>query len=334
MPQGASELNRDDNFAKLFERMADAAVLIDIETGTIQEANAAARELLGYGRADIGQVRAQDIHPHELPVLTRFIDDVIQHGDWERDDMACRARDGVFVPARVRATYIEVFGRQCVLSVIHDLRRDRLAELGQAVRKVSHDLRNVLANAVMLAETLSTRDDPQVQRLAEGVLTSVDRAIEMCRRSLSVGSAAEPEPTPEKIALAELAQEVASELPSRDIRLTVEVPSEATAQADRQQVHRILLNLLRNAADAAGTSRIRIEGAVRDDGWRYLDVIDDGPGLPGGGESVRPSELARRSGGTGLGLQIAEEMATLNGGHLTLVDTGATGTRFRVWLPG
>ena len=334
MPQGVSELSRDDNFAKLFERMADAAVLIDIETGTIQEANAAARALLGYGRADIGRVRAQDIHPHELSVLTQFIDDVIQHGDWERGDMACRARDGVFVPARVRATYIEVFGRRCVLSVIHDLRTDRLAELGQAVRKVSHDLRNVLANAVMLAETLSTRDDPQVQRLAQGVLTSVDRAIEMCRRSLSVGSAAEPQPEPTRIKLADLAREVAGELPSPSVRVTVEVPAEVTAYADRQQVHRILLNLLRNAADAEGTGEIHVTGAARDDGWRHLDVIDDGPGLPAGVETTRPSELARRSGGTGLGLQIAEEMATLNAGQLTLVDTGQSGTRFRVWLPG
>jgi hypothetical protein len=334
MSPGVSELSRDGNFAKLFERMADAAVLIDIDTGTIHEANAAARGLLGYGRHDLGRVRAQDIHPHELPVLSQFIDDVVQHGDWERDDMACRARDGVFVPARVRATYIEVFGRRCVLSVIHDLRKDRLAELGQAVRKVSHDLRNVLANAVMLAETLSTRDDPQVQRLAQGVLTSVDRAIEMCRRSLSAGSAAEPEPTPEHIGLVELAHEVAAEVPSRAARVTIDVPAGVTAHADRHQVHRILLNLLRNAADAEGTSEIRIAGAARDDGWRYLDVVDDGPGLPLGIETARPAELARRSGGTGLGLQIAEEMATLNAGQLTLVDTGRSGTRFRVWLPG
>ena len=334
MSQGASELSRDDNFAKLFERIADAAILFDIETGRIREANAAARYLLGYNRDDLGRLRAQDIHPHELPVLNQFIDDVIQHGDWEREDMACRARDGVFVPARVRATYVEVFGRRCVLTVIHDLRTDRLAELGQAVRKVSHDLRNVLANAVMLAETLSTRDDPQVQRLARGVLTSVDRAIEMCRRSLSVGSAAEPEPIPEEIALAELAREVASEVPSRTVSVSVDVLPDLTAQADRQQVHRILLNLLRNAADAEGTREIRIEGAACDDGWRYLDVIDDGPGLPAGNTNTRPSELARRSGGTGLGLQIAEEMATLNAGQLSLVDTGRSGTRFRVWLPG
>lgn len=334
MTQDAAELSRDDNFAKLFERIADAAILFDVETGTIQEANAAARQLLGYARADLGRLRAQDIHPHELPALHQFMDDVMRHGDWERADMACRARDGVFVPARVRATYVEAFGRRCVLTVIHDLRTDRLAELGQAVRKVSHDLRNVLANAVMLAESLSTRDDPQVQRLAQGVLTSVDRAIEMCRRSLSAGTAAEPAPTPDRLALADLAREVADELPSRTVRVASAVPTELTAYADRQQVHRILLNLVRNAADAQGTRAIRIEGAMCDDGWRYLDVIDDGPGLPDGVQGGRPSELARRSGGTGLGLQIAEEMATLNGGRLELVATGGSGTRFRVWLPG
>jgi PAS domain S-box-containing protein len=334
MPEEIAEPGTDDNFAKLFERIADAAILFDIDTGTVREANAAARGLLGYGRHELGRLRAQDIHPHELPALNAFVDDVLRHGDWERADLSCRARDGVFVPARVRATYVEAFGRRCVLSVIHDLRTDRLAELGQAVRKVSHDLRNVLANAVMLAETLSTRDDPQVQRLAQGVLTSVDRAIEMCRRSLSAGTAAEPRPAPERLALAEVAQQVAAELPSRTVGVTTRIARDLTAHADRQQVHRILLNLLRNAADAEGTRTIRIEGGVRPDGWRSLDVVDDGPGLPAAREGTRPADLARRGGGTGLGLQIAEEMASLNAGALDLVATNRHGTRFRLWLPG
>ena len=320
----------EDSFAKLFEAIADAALLVDIDTGRIVEANAAARRVLGYDRDDLLQLTASDLHPHEIPALDRFMAQVMSHGRWDGEGLSCRTKQGGFVPARVRATYVEVFGRRCILSVIHDLRTEQLAELGQAVRKVAHDLRNVLSNAVLLGERLSTSRDPKVKRLADGVLRSVERASEMCERTLSKGTAREPFPETAVFDITGLAREVAADLPSESVVCEVAAKEEIHARADRPQVHRILLNLAVNAAQAPGTSRIRFEPRQTVEN-AVIDVVDDGPGLP---QDLR-ADLAHaaRIVGTGLGLQIARELAANNAGQLDLIASNQTGTRFRLTLP-
>lgn len=323
----------EDSFAKLFERIADAALLVEVDTGLVIEANAAARGLLGYGRDDLGRIQAADIHPHEIPALDRFIAAVVRNGSWEQDDLSCRTKDGAFVPARVRATDVEVFGRHCILTVVHDRRTERLADLGQAVRKILHDVRNTLSTAMMLAESLAQREDPQVERAAQQVLRSLDRAVAMCRRTLATGTAKEPAPQPAAVDLARLADEVLADVPARGVRTQNGVPAGLGLTADAGQLHRALLNLVRNAVFADGTTTVRLEAAAGD-GTVTIDVVDDGPGLglatPADG--AIPTVTAS-TGGTGLGLAIADELVRNNGGRLAVVETGPAGTRFRAALP-
>jgi len=322
----------EDSFAKLFERIADAALVVEMDGGTVIEANAAARELLGYDREDLGTIRAVDIHPHEIPAFERFVEQVLTHGTWEQADLSCRTRCGAFVPARVRATDIEVFGRRCVLVVLHDLRAERLANLGQAVRKISHDLRNTLSSAMILVENLSQRDDPAVQRAAERIMRSLERAVAMCRRTLSTGTAQEPAPEPRDVELAALCHEVLAEVPSPSVVGENRVPEGFRVTVDDRQLYRALLNLARNAAAAEGTSRLAVE-AARQDGTVAIDVVDDGPGLPLGPDgSAGIPDVVAHAGGTGLGLTIADELVRNNGGTLAVASTGADGTRFRIQL--
>jgi PAS domain S-box-containing protein len=323
----------EDSFAKLFERIADAALVVEMDGGTVIEANAAARALLGYGREDLGTIRAVDIHPHEIPAFERFVEQVLAHGTWEQADLSCRTRGGAFVPARVRATDIEVFGRRCVLVVVHDLRVDRLASLGQAVRKISHDLRNTLSSAMILVENLSQRDDPAVQRSAERVMRSLERAVAMCRRTLSTGTAQEPAPEPRSVDLTALIDEVLAEMPRAAVAGANRVPAGFTVTVDDRQLYRALLNLARNAAAAEGTTRVAVEAARRH-GAVTIDVVDDGPGLPLGPDgSAGIPDVVAHAGGSGLGLTIADELVRNNAGTLAVASTGTDGTRFRITLP-
>ena len=330
-PQGSRAT--EDSFAKLFERIADSALLVEIDSGFIIEANAAARRLLGYGREDLGRVRATDIHPHEIPAFERFVAQVLAHGTWEQEGLSCRTREGVFVPARVRATDIEVFGKRCVLVVVHDLRTERLADLGQAVRKISHDLRNTLSTAMILVESLSQRADPGVQRSAERVLRALERAVDMCRRTLATGTAQEPTPEPTDVDLVGLIDDVLADVPAQQVQCENAIPTGLRVTTDPRQLHRALLNLARNAAEAPGTSRVTVEGADRGDDVA-IDVVDDGPGLPetAAGPRGLPAPGSAVTG-TGLGLTIADELVRNNGGTLALIATDSTGTRFRISLP-
>ncbi len=323
----------EDSFAKLFERIADSALLVEIDSGIVVEANAAARRLLGYGREDLGRLRAVDIHPHEIPAFERFVQQVLAHGTWEQEGLSCRTREGVFVPARVRATDVEVFGRRCVLVVVHDLRTERLADLGQAVRKISHDLRNTLSTAMILVESLSHGEDPGVRRSAERVLRSLERAVGMCRRTLATGTAQEPAPEPTDVDLVALIDDVLADVPAQQVQGENAIPTGLRVMTDPRQLHRALLNLARNAAEAPGTTRVTIEGAGHGDRV-VIDVVDDGPGLPE--STVRAGGIpapGSAATGTGLGLTIAQELVRNNGGSLALVATDTTGTRFRISLP-
>ncbi len=72
--------------------------------------------------------------------------------------------------------------------------REHLANLGLAVAKINHDLRNMLASAQLMADRLATTSDPNVQRFVPKMLETLDRAIAFCQATLAYGKAQEQTP--------------------------------------------------------------------------------------------------------------------------------------------
>ena len=85
--------------------------------------------------------------------------------------------------------------------------KTRLAELGAAMSKINHDLRNMLATAQLVSDRLERSDDPRVREVAPIMLGSIDRAVRLCADTLDY---ARGRPTPKllEIDLADLADEV------------------------------------------------------------------------------------------------------------------------------
>ena len=86
--------------------------------------------------------------------------------------------------------------------------RRRLAELGLAVSKINHDLRNMLSSAQLISDRLGELPDPSVQRFAPKLIASLDRAIKFCNDTLRFGRAEEAAPRRELFTLAPLVDEV------------------------------------------------------------------------------------------------------------------------------
>jgi signal transduction histidine kinase len=112
-------------------------------------------------------------------------------------------------------------------------------------------------------------------------------------------------------------------------------------EADPEQLHRLLVNLMRNARQAIELQpNRRARGRVTLTAVKTVDevilmVSDNGPGIP---EKVRdrlfqPFTGTNTPGGTGLGLAIARELAQIHGGDVRLAVTGAEGTTFEIKLP-
>jgi signal transduction histidine kinase len=224
--------------------------------------------------------------------------------------------------------------------------KNRLAALGLAVSKVSHDLRNMLSSAQLISDRLGMIQDPTVQRFAPKLIDSLDRAIEFLTRTLKFGRAQEAPPERQKIALKTLADEVIEGTvvqTSSRIVLYNNIPPSLIADADPGQLNRVLTNLLRNSIQAIGLAQSgnaeAPDGTVTLRSWREgtvvtIEVIDNGPGVP---ERVRPKLFeafqSAGPGGTGLGLAIAAELVRAHGGDVKLASTGPEGTSFWVTVP-
>jgi hypothetical protein len=86
--------------------------------------------------------------------------------------------------------------------------KTRLAQLGLAVSKINHDLRNMLANAQLISDRLVDLPDPTVQRFVPKLIATLDRAITFCNASLKFGRVTEEEPRRELMLLKTLVEEV------------------------------------------------------------------------------------------------------------------------------
>lgn len=219
--------------------------------------------------------------------------------------------------------------------------KERLAQLGGAVAKVSHDLRNMLTTAQLLTDRIETSADPAVAKTAPKLVNSLNRAINLCEQTLTFGKAEEAAPVLSRFALTDVLQDVieSEELRAKSglVDIIVEVQDDLKLTADPEQLFRIIINLVRNARQAIENSgkpgEIRISGSLQD-GKVVIQVADSGPGLPKRAQDklFKPFEGGTRRDGTGLGLAIAAELVRGLGGELGLLSTSDSGTVFSIEL--
>ncbi len=220
--------------------------------------------------------------------------------------------------------------------------KERLAQLGGAVAKVSHDLRNILTSAQLFTDRIEASDDPLVRRLAPKLVNSITRAVSLCENTLAFGRAEEPAPVLGMVRLMDIVTDVIdSERLAEgceDLTFKADIPPTMAVRADSEQLFRVLQNLVRNARQAIMATRqpgkITVASREDDAAW-WITVQDTGPGLPRRAVEhlFTPFQGGARKGGSGLGLAISAELVRGHGGTLSLKETLKTGTVFEIYLP-
>ena len=321
------------------------AIEVTMDEAPLQHAmRGYSRRLLIYSliiSAVVATLAALAMHRMILGPVRRLTTSIVDFGARPDD----RAR--IIVPS-VRAH--EIGQAERALAVMQEAlvlelgQKKNLSNLGLAVAKINHDMRNMLSSAQILSDRLAGVPDPLAQRLAPKLVATLDRAIRFCEATLTYGRAADDPPAPRALALravvAEAAETVAP-LAHGPVRIDNEVPDDFEVVADAEQMFRVLLNLLRNGVEAlerAGASPGRSPTvtvrAWRENGTTIIEVGDTGPGIP---TTLRPKifsafQNSTRPGGTGLGLAIVADLIRAHGGTIVLASEDV-GARFRITLP-
>ena len=222
--------------------------------------------------------------------------------------------------------------------------RRHLADLGMAVAKINHDLRNMLASVQMLSDQVAILDDPKVQHLAPRLVHSLDKAINFAQSVIEHGQQNSTPPKLQPVDLAALVNESAIDAgvySHTDIKYKNLVPDDIILKVDPEQMSRIMVNLIKNATQALEASGIRskkpeikVEYEERKGGGLAIMISDNGPGLPPRAKQnlFVAFEGSARAGGVGLGLTIARELSEAHGGKLEYIEL-EKGTRFDICLP-
>src|SRR5499426_345762 len=218
------------------------------------------------------------------------------------------------------------------------LREEELKAWQRIVRVIGHELNNSLAPIKSISGSLTSllqkdsRPPDWEDDMVRGLAVIASRSESLSRFMAAYARLAKmPQPKFQPVQIGALVRRVVG-LETR-MRVTLNAGPEFTLQADADQIEQLLINLIRNAVDAA----LETSGGVRLHWQRsggYLDIViqDDGPGLSNTTNLFVPF-FTTKPGGSGIGLVLSRQIAEAHGGTLTLENReDATGCEARLRL--
>jgi len=219
---------------------------------------------------------------------------------------------------------------------------ERLAAIGTLAAGLAHEIRNPLNGAQLHVSFLERAikrksSDPDMLEATRVVGDEIKRLANLVTEFLDFARPKPPELKPTSLvkAMEHACGLVAETAKAANVELTCDVPSsDVEFPADSAKLTQVLLNLLKNAVEATGATG---GGSVRLRGRRgprqvFIDVEDNGPGLPGPDAPIFDAFYSTKEGGTGLGLAISHRIITDHRGTID-VNSQPGKTSFHIALP-
>jgi PAS domain S-box-containing protein len=356
----------EQRYRALFASLALPAIVFDLETFDMLDANEAALAFYGYSRAEIlsmniASIRADGADPG-------FADRVRAHGIATPFRIPSKhvRRDRSVVDVEIIAHAISYDGRPARLSLVRDLTHTKLLEqrlaqaqkmeaVGRLAGGVAHDFNNMLAVILNVADFAAQSIGPSHPAAADlgEIVEAANRAAALTRQLLAFSRQQMLQPKLLKpcavVANVEkLLRRVIGEDVSIDLRLAKDAPQ---VLADEGQLEQVIMNLGVNARDAMPsggtltieTSRVLVDAelASRVDGLypgvhALLTVTDTGVGMDSStlAHVFEPFFTTKDPGrGTGLGLATVFGIVRRSGGAVEVTSVPGDGTTFRIYLP-
>ncbi|MBI2380359.1 MAG: hypothetical protein HYV16_06370 [Gammaproteobacteria bacterium] len=308
-----------------------AATVLVVEPDTVLFANAAARELLNQGqrleRKAWSALLAQCVEPLR-EALERGEDSLFSLGGDQGQE---------FYHVSLRRLSLNGLPHRLILirPLTRELNRQEVAVWKKLIRLISHELNNSLAPIASLSHSgrliLERGGDPApLHRVFDTIAARAQHLTDFIAGY--VRFARLPAPRPASFAWAELLARLQALEPELVLALPEGGPG--SGWGDAAQLEQMLLNLVKNAREAAGDGPVELT-LRRETGGDRLSVLDRGPGMST--EQLERALLpfySTKHGGTGLGLPLCREIVEAHGGRLQLGNREGGGLAASLWLPG
>ena len=340
-----------------YDALPDAVLVLDAAR-RIQDANAAAGALLGYGRDElVGTDAAALLEPRGrdgAPVWENGWPSGVRLSGVvgiPEQTIEVRKADGLQLRVAVTGRYRrDEDGRLGgVVLVFRPLRRrDRETSSGiEVVSTVSHELRSPLTSVKGFTSLMLSRwdrlKDEQKREMIEQVHVDADRVTRLVTELLDISrlETGRLKLRRRMTALPPLIDKAIADVVQMhpDLNPRVVVPENVPeVYADPDKIMQVLTNLLENSGKYAGARGVEVRVEVRDDGDVLICVADEGPGIPAE-DLDRVFTKFYRSGegrptGSGLGLYIVRGLVEAHGGRMWVESELGHGSSFNFTLPG
>ncbi len=346
----------EEQYRAMFNASIDGLALWDA-AGELVDTNPALWRMYGYGEPDPSALRHSEWAGPSYPA--EFIAAVAAGEPRDRDIRTVR-KDGSVMEIELHGIPMQYRGQPHVLTIARDVtdkkraaeelarqreslhQREKLAALGSLLAGVAHELNNPLSVVVARAVLLEERGDAATQSAAGKIRVAAERCARIVRTFLAMARQQRPERGP--VAMNDVVTE-ALDLAAYPVRTSsIEVvldlaPDIPAIEADADQLHQVLLNLIINAQqslqDKVGERRIRVTTAfdavtqtVR------VTVADNGPGIPPDVRArVFEPYFTTKPSGTGVGLAVSLGIVEAHGGAMSVDCAPEGGAAFTFALP-
>jgi signal transduction histidine kinase len=295
------------------------------------------RPLQALGDAAIRIARGEPVPSAEMPRAAGTEEVSALVAAFEHMETSIRQRDqelrdaAGYLEQRVRGRTQELVATQQAL-----VEAERFAAMGKTSAAIAHELKNTLNGLGMAVELIAEdpTNKPRLARLRPQVAQEIARLRDVVDSLLSFSRSPRVDRAPADLtAVVNRARDLLGDLiAERGTEVSVDAPPALPAVCDAHKIQGVMVNLVKNAIEAARTVRVRAQLA---NGEVVLEVADDGPGLsPDARLHLFEPFFSTKPNGTGLGLPTSRRYVEAHGGSIEAgVAPDLGGALFRVRLP-